>query len=190
VGAASARHLVRRADVGRHRPFPVARQAWQSVSTRSPYRLSPIWSHPSMACISATATAGAPLVMPVDTRWALQMGCSVLILDRRDGVHRGISFPMCRTPGKGGGVPHSMQQPWCSRGAGAVFSWRSLKLATIHLVSPICGDGVARWSRQPGRPPSSRPVARICGPERRSGTWSAALTVRSPSAEPAFTDVG
>jgi hypothetical protein len=39
---------------------------------------------------------------------------------------------MRRTPGKGGGVPHS-QQPWCSRGAG-VFSRRSLKLATLHLV--------------------------------------------------------
>jgi len=56
-----------------------------------------------------------------------------LILDRRNGVDRGIFFPMRRTPGKGGGVPHSMQQPWCSRGAG-VFSRRSLKLATFHLV--------------------------------------------------------
>jgi hypothetical protein len=27
-----------------------------------------------------------------------------------------------------------MQQPWCSRGAGAVFSRRSLKLARLHLV--------------------------------------------------------
>jgi hypothetical protein len=67
-----------------------------------------------------------------------------LILDRPDGVHRGISFPMRPTPGKGGGVPHSMPQPWCSRGGGAVFSGRSLKLATLHLVSPICGDGVRR----------------------------------------------
>jgi hypothetical protein len=45
----------------------------------------------------------------------------MLILDRRDGVHLDISFRMRRTPGKGG-VPHSMQQPWCSRGAGTVFS--------------------------------------------------------------------
>jgi hypothetical protein len=37
------------------------------------------------------------------------------------------------TPGKDG-VPHSMQQPWCSRAAGAVFSSRSLKLARLHLV--------------------------------------------------------
>jgi len=27
-----------------------------------------------------------------------------------------------------------MQQPWCSRGVGAVFSRRSLKLARLHLV--------------------------------------------------------
>jgi hypothetical protein len=57
-----------------------------------------------------------------------------LILDRRDGVHRGISFPMHRTPGKGGGIQHSMQQPWCSRGAGAVSMRQSLKLTTLYLV--------------------------------------------------------
>jgi hypothetical protein len=61
-----------------------------------------------------------------------------LILDRWGGVHRGISFPLRRTPGKGGGVPHSMQQPWCSRGAGAISSTRSLNSATFHPASPIC----------------------------------------------------
>jgi hypothetical protein len=57
-----------------------------------------------------------------------------LILDRRDTVHRATSFSMRPTPGKGGGLPHSMRQPWCSRGAGAEFSRRWLKLATLHLV--------------------------------------------------------
>jgi hypothetical protein len=55
-----------------------------------------------------------------------------LVLDRRDSFHRGISFPMRRTPGKGDGVPQSMQQPWCSGGAG--LSRRSLTLTTLHLV--------------------------------------------------------
>jgi hypothetical protein len=32
-----------------------------------------------------------------------------LFLDRRDAVHGGVSSAMRRTPGKGGGVAHSMQ---------------------------------------------------------------------------------
>jgi hypothetical protein len=43
---------------------------------------------------------------PLGTADGLQR--AKLIFDRRDGVHRGISFPMRRTPRKGGGVAHSM----------------------------------------------------------------------------------
>jgi hypothetical protein len=53
------------------------------------------------------------------------------------------------------------------------------------VVMALCGD---RRSQRVNH--QREPIGRLCSAERRSGTWSAALTVRWPSAEQAFTDVG
>ncbi|OBH53787.1 hypothetical protein [Mycobacterium sp. E2479] len=68
-------------------------------------------------------TAGTAGRHPLGTADGLQR--VKLILDRPDGVYRGISIAMRPTPGKGGGVPYSMRQPRASRGGRAVFSSRS-----------------------------------------------------------------
>jgi len=91
------------------------------------------------------------------------------------------------TPGKGGGAPHPMQPPWCSRGTGAVVSRRSLKLVVLHLVF----SNLRRWrSTVINAAGSSTVEALFAYAAPSADPVKVDSTVRSPSVKPASIGMG
>ena len=170
-------------------PSPVAvnRQAWQSVSTTSPaVGLSPICSHPWIAVFSATATAGAPHAMPVDTRWHCRWATACEVDPR--------SRERCRSRHLLSDAPNAGQRRRrpAFDAAAMVFARRWTQQAIVEIGQRFIGFlpfvvMALRGDQRSHLVHRHATVARLCA---NAYPVQDRLHLLRPSAEPAFTDVG